>query len=208
LIKHRDGYEQDGDAHPVTEHDRSVASGRNMEEIAGGQGPRPKPFMLVGKAATADAVWHSNRKGAASKASALNAIPKSAARAADMKAAKMPQFITPQLCKRVSRPPAGAEWVHEIKLDGYRTQLRVADGKAVMRTRKGLDWTADFAAIADSASGLQDCILDGEVVALDHNGAPEFAALQVALSEGRSKDMTYFSSICSLSKARIFGACP
>ena len=104
----------------------------------------------------------------------------------------MPQFIAPQLCKRVSRPPAGEEWVHEIKLDGYRTQLRVADGKAVMRTRKGLDWTADFAAIAKAASDLQDCILDGEVVALDHNGAPDFAALQVALSEGRSKDLTYF----------------
>ena len=104
----------------------------------------------------------------------------------------MPQFVAPQLCKRVSRPPAGEEWVHEIKLDGYRTQLRVADGKAVMRTRKGLDWTADFAAIAKAASDLQDCILDGEVVALDHNGAPDFAALQVALSEGRSKDLTYF----------------
>jgi bifunctional non-homologous end joining protein LigD len=148
--------------------------------------------MLVGKAATADAVWHSNRKGAASKASLLNALPKSAARAADMKATKMPQFVAPQLCKRVSRPPAGEEWVHEIKLDGYRTQLRVADGKAVMRTRKGLDWTTDFAAIVKAASDLQDCILDGEVVALDHNGAPDFAALQVALSEGRSKDLTYF----------------
>jgi bifunctional non-homologous end joining protein LigD len=192
LIKHRDGYERDGDAHPITEHDRSVASGRSMEEIAAGREPRPKPFMLMGKTATADAVWHSNRNGAASKDSVLNAIPKSAAGAADEKASKMPQFVAPQLCKRVSRPPAGEEWVHEIKLDGYRTQLRVADSKAVMRTRKGLDWTADFAAIADSASGLQDCILDGEVVALDHNGAPDFAALQVALSEGRSKDLTYF----------------
>ena len=38
-----------------------------------------------------------------------------------------------------------------------------------------------------------DCIIDGEVVALDHNGAPDFAALQAALSEGRSKDLTYFA---------------
>ena len=56
----------------------------------------------------------------------------------------MPQFIAPQLCKRVSRPPVGSDWVHEIKLDGYRMQLRVADGEAVMRTRKGLDWTVGF----------------------------------------------------------------
>ena len=193
LIKHRDGYEREGDADPVTEQDRSVASGRSMEEIAAGKEPRPKPFMLAGKEATADAVWHSNKKGAASKVSdVLNALPKSAARRADRKATKMPQFIAPQLCKRVSRPPAGEEWVHEIKLDGYRMQLRVADGKAVMRTRKGLDWTADFATIVKAASDLQDCILDGEVVALDHNGAPDFAALQVALSESRSKDLTYF----------------
>ena len=65
----------------------------------------------------------------------------------------MPQFIAPQLCKRVSRPPVGEDWVHEIKLDGYRMQLRVADGEAVMRTRKGLDWTEDFSAIAKQPLG-------------------------------------------------------
>ena len=82
--------------------------------------------------------------------------------------------------------------MHEIKLDGYRMQLRVEDGEAVMRTRKGLDWTAKFAAVAEPARGLPDCIIDGEVVALDHNGAPDFAALQAALSEGRSQDLIYF----------------
>jgi len=83
--------------------------------------------------------------------------------------------------------------VHEIKLDGYRIQLRVAGRVPIMRTRKGLDWTSDFAALAKAASGLDDCIIDGEVVALDHNGAPDFAALQAALSEGRSEDLTYFA---------------
>src|SRR3954452_6811744 len=71
-------------------------------------------------------------------------------------------------------------------------QLRVADGQAVMRTRKGLDWTTRFAAVADAAKGLADCIIDGEVVALDHNGASDFAALQAALSEGDSESLTYF----------------
>ena len=61
-----------------------------------------------------------------------------------------------------------------------------------MRTRKGLDWTAKFAAIADGAASLPDCIIDGEVVALDHKGAPDFSALQAALSEGRSGDLVYF----------------
>jgi hypothetical protein len=61
-----------------------------------------------------------------------------------------------------------------------------------MRTRQGLDWTAKFASIADAAGSLPDCIIDGEVVALDHNGAPDFSALQAALSEGRSGDLVYF----------------
>ena len=56
-----------------------------------------------------------------------------------------------------------------------------------MRTRNGLDWTEDFAAIAEAARGLENCILDGEVVALDHNGAPDFAALQAVLSDGQSR---------------------
>jgi bifunctional non-homologous end joining protein LigD len=104
----------------------------------------------------------------------------------------MPTFIAPQLCKRVSRPPSGEGWVHEIKLDGYRMQLRVENGRAIMRTRKGLDWTARFAAVADAGEGLPDCMLDGEVVALDHKGTPDFSALQAALSEGRSQDLVYF----------------
>jgi bifunctional non-homologous end joining protein LigD len=193
LIKHRDGHERESGA-PVTDQDQSVASGRSMEEIAAGKGRRPKPFMLAGKAAASDAVWHSNRNGKATKASFLSSAPKATIRpaATHKRTSRMPQFIAPQLCKRVSRPPTGKDWVHEIKLDGYRMQLRVEDGHAAMRTRKGLDWTEDFAAIAEAATGLEDCIIDGEVVALDHNGAPDFSALQAALWEGRSKDLTYF----------------
>ncbi len=192
LIKHRDGYERE-DGTSVTEQDRSIASGRTMEEIAAGKGRRPKPFMLAGKAAASDAVWHSKRDDNA-KASFLKVVESPRPEPARKKrtASKMPQFVAPQLCRPVTRPPSGTDWVHEIKLDGYRMQLRVAGGEAAMRTRKGLDWTSDFAAIADAARGLDDCIIDGEVVALDHNGAPDFAALQAALSEGRSKELTYF----------------
>ena len=195
LIKHRDGREREGGEPVTTTEDRSVASGRRMEEIAAGKGRRPKPFMLAGKAAASDAVWHSNREAKSDKSSLLKPIqqPKPPSAPQKQTRSKMPQFIAPQLCRRVSRPPVGADWVHEIKLDGYRMQLRVAGGEAVLRTRKGLDWTSDFAAIADAAGALDDCIIDGEVVALDHNGAPDFAALQAALSEGRSKDLTYFA---------------
>ena len=53
----------------------------------------------------------------------------------------------------------------------------------MVKTRKGLDWTAKFEAIAREAAALPNCIIDGEIVALDSNGAPDFAALQAALSE-------------------------
>jgi len=195
LVRMRHDRERGGGEPVTTTADRPVASGRRMEEIAAGKGWRPKPFMLAGKAAASDAVWHSNREAKSDKSSFLKPIQQPKPHSAPQKQtrSKMPQFIAPQLCRRVSRPPVGADWVHEIKLDGYRMQLRVAGGEAVLRTRKGLDWTSDFAAIADAAGALDDCIIDGEVVALDHNGAPDFAALQAALSEGRSKDLTYFA---------------
>jgi bifunctional non-homologous end joining protein LigD len=104
----------------------------------------------------------------------------------------MPDFIAPQLCKPHERPPAGPGWGHEIKFDGYRMQMRVENGVVVLRTRKGLDWTAKFPAIAKAGSSLPDCIIDGEIVALDHNGAPDFAALQAALSEEHTDDLAFF----------------
>jgi bifunctional non-homologous end joining protein LigD len=191
LIKHHDDYERKAGP-PVVDQDRSVASGRSMEDIAAGRGSKPKPFMVQGRAASSDAVWHSNRV-VRSATPPLTTIARPAPKARrNDRVAQMPQFIAPQLCKSASRPPVGNSWVHEIKLDGYRMQLRVADGKSVMRTRKGLNWTEDFAAIAEAARGLGNCILDGEVVALESNGAPDFASLQAALSEGRSNDLTYF----------------
>src|SRR5579871_2727961 len=106
---------------------------------------------------------------------------------------RLPDFIAPQLCRNVDRPPKGRGWVHEIKFDGYRIQLRVEGGKATLKTRKGLDWTGKFDAIAKAAAGLRDGIIDGEIVALDANGAPDFAALQAALSEGKTKRLIFFA---------------
>jgi bifunctional non-homologous end joining protein LigD len=108
-------------------------------------------------------------------------------------AVEMPDFIKPQLCKTVDRPPAGAGWVHEIKFDGYRVQLRVAGGAASIRTRSGADWTAKFPALAKAASALPDGILDGEITALNSQEIPDFAALQAALSEARTDDLVFFA---------------
>lgn len=190
-IKHRDGYERE-DASPITDADLSVASGRTMEQIAAGKGQAPLPFMLGGhRQGKADAIWHSNRSAGQNGPAAR---AKSASRAKTRSSpTPMPEFVAPQLCKLGSRAPTGEDWIHEIKLDGYRMQLRVESGQAVLRTRNGLDWTAKFQTIADASSGLPDVLIDGEVVALDHNGEPDFAALQAAISERRSRDLTYFA---------------
>ena len=190
LIKRHDGYEKDG-GEDILAQDHSVASGRGLDQIAAGKGRKPRPFML-GKASSikADAVWHSKRSGAKAAPAPQGRGPKPIMRPG--KNASMPPFMPPQLCKSVSRPPSGQNWVHEVKFDGYRMQLRVEDGAGTMRTRKGLDWTPKFEAIAQAASNLPACLIDGEVVALDHNGAPDFSALQAALSESRSRDLIYF----------------
>src|SRR6187455_277232 len=85
LIKHKDEYARPGETPALIAEDRSVASGRTMEQISRGVGKAPRPFMLAA-AENADAVWHSNR----------NAKP------ARLKS--MPDFIEPQLCKLVDRP--------------------------------------------------------------------------------------------------------
>jgi bifunctional non-homologous end joining protein LigD len=204
LIKHRDEYAREGADNDILDQDKSVASGRAMEQIAEGKGRAPKPFMLAkGAKGKADAVWQSNRadeaKGRTVKPAPRTSLKttriskKTTAAANARKVAEMPDFVAPQLCISVERPPAGEGWCHEIKFDGYRVQLRVEHGKATLKTRKGLDWTDKFASIAKEAGSLPDVMIDGEIVALDHNGAPNFSSLQAALSDGKSEDLIFFA---------------
>src|SRR5258708_14936053 len=105
----------------------------------------------------------------------------------------MADFVAPQLCASVDRPPSDTGWCHEIKFDGYRVQLRVEDGEAILKTRKGLDWTDKFQAIAKEGNALADVLIDGEIVALDHNGAPDFSTLQAAISDGKTDNLIFFA---------------
>jgi bifunctional non-homologous end joining protein LigD len=198
LIKHRDEFAREGDGEGVLEGDKSVSSGRAMAAIAAGEGAKPTPFMRGG--APLPDVWDTRDAAPRSK------LPTRAGKHDDDEAAKkrlpadkaktvadIPAFVSPQLCQRVERPPASAGWAHEIKFDGYRIQMRVVAGKVTLKTRKGLDWTEKFAAIAKAASELPDCMVDGEIVALDHEGSPDFAALQAALSEDKSDNLIFYA---------------
>ncbi|MET0273265.1 MAG: DNA ligase D, partial [Phenylobacterium sp.] len=196
LIKHRDGYALEGHGDALVEGETtSIASGRAMEDIAAGKGKGATPFMTAAKGRTAaKRVWTSNREDSDEKPAApLKATPLKTAAGPKLKASALPGFIPPQLAKSVDRPPPGAGWGHEIKFDGYRLQLRVEGGKAVVKTRSGLDWTAKFKEIARDAGGLPDGLYDGEACALDHNGSPDFPALQAALSDGKTADLIFFA---------------
>lgn len=186
LIKHRDDHSVEENGVVILEENlTSVASGRTMEAIAAGKGRKPKPFMLS-EAGDADAVWDSRHGLAAEKR-------KSRKLCGSTREVAMPAFIEPQLCENASQPPASGGWIHEIKFDGYRIQMRVEAGKVTLKTRKGLDWTAKYPEIADAGRSLPDAIIDGEICALDENGAPDFAALQAALSERKTGSLVFFA---------------
>ncbi len=194
LIKHRDEAAVEGNATGPTEDDRSVASGRTMPEIAAGTGSAAKPFMTA-KGADAGAEWRSDREDKDAKVGGTTrarTAPRGASMAKVVTASRLPDFVEPQLAQSLPKPPSGPNWAHEIKFDGYRMQLRVERGEAVLLTRKGLDWSGKFPEIMGSGAALPDGIIDGEVVALDGAGAPSFSALQAAISDGKTADLTYF----------------
>jgi bifunctional non-homologous end joining protein LigD len=205
LIKHRDAFAREGRKNTVLDEDASVASGRSMDDIAAGKGRGPRAFITGNRSrASAKAEWTSHHaasnKSAGEKRSrplAARSKRSSAKRTSRKKRASdgdMPAFVPPQLCTSVERPPAGGGWVHEIKFDGYRIQMRVENGAVTLKTRKGLDWTAKFgSAIPRAARELPDCLIDGEIVALDHRGSPDFAGLQAALSDGKTDDLIFFA---------------
>jgi bifunctional non-homologous end joining protein LigD len=104
------------------------------------------------------------------------------------RAAALPDFLPPALATLASRPPAGEDWLHEIKFDGYRLAARIDRGEVRLVTRGGLDWTSRFGErIRKELAGLPvtSAYIDGEAVVETAAGASDFSALQADLSEGR-----------------------
>jgi bifunctional non-homologous end joining protein LigD len=89
--------------------------------------------------------------------------------------------LRPMLAVAAQTLPAGDDWVYEVKWDGYRVIAAVEGGEATLRSRNGNDLTARFASVARALPGAlrtADCVLDGEVCALDEAGRPRFSLLQ------------------------------
>jgi bifunctional non-homologous end joining protein LigD len=103
----------------------------------------------------------------------------------------LPAWVAPQLATLVSAPPVGDEWVHEVKLDGYRMLARIDRGRARLLTRNRQDWTDHFTSVAEAAAALpvKEALLDGEIVVFDAAGVSSFQAVQQAAESGRA--LTY-----------------
>jgi bifunctional non-homologous end joining protein LigD len=106
---------------------------------------------------------------------------------------RAPKFIAPQLATLMEAPPQGANWLHEIKFDGYRIIAVIHRGRVRLFTRNQKDWTQRYRRIATQieALGLQDAVLDGELVALDENGDAAFSRMQAA-GEDETIPLVYY----------------
>jgi bifunctional non-homologous end joining protein LigD len=194
LIKEHDEFERGGDDTPITESaPDSVVTGRDLEAIG----------------TQVDHVWNSKESGKKQNRSRLTrakeidkpaVAPDRTSVLAGAPKETIPAFVPPVLAVQVTTPPGGEDWLHELKLDGYRIQLHVAEEasgkrKAVIYTRGGLDWTHRMPDIAHTAEqfSIKSALIDGEVVVLDKSGKTSFADLQAAFQDGKKEHLTYFA---------------
>jgi bifunctional non-homologous end joining protein LigD len=103
--------------------------------------------------------------------------------------ASFPGFVEPALASSVARVPSGARWIHEIKFDGYRVQVHLANTEVKVFTRNGHDWTHRFKKIASDAwhIGAGSAIIDGEIVVPAADGTTDFSVLQNELKGQSTK---------------------
>src|SRR5947207_10323711 len=105
-----------------------------------------------------------------------------------------PAWIKPQLAALVTAAPDGPDWLHEIKLDGYRMHARLDAGRVQILTRRGNDWTDKYPAIAEAISGLpaQNAYLDGELCGVLPDGKTAFNLIQNASDSSQSGSLVFF----------------
>jgi bifunctional non-homologous end joining protein LigD len=174
----------------LDQYTKSVTTGRTMEQIAKGK-----------------AVWHSNKEKAkeTKQAAPKSKRTKKKAKAATLRATGMvrrsdkkdalPDFVSPCLATLSDKAPDSANWLHEIKFDGYRLQARIDHGRVRLLTRKGLDWTGKFGTTAAALAKLpvETALVDGELVVEGPDGVSSFSLLQEALKAGADQTMAFYA---------------
>ena len=105
-------------------------------------------------------------------------------------------FIEPMECLPVSKLPEGTQWVWEIKLDGYRA-IAVKSGRLTLFSRRKNSLNTKFPYIVEPLNSLPDnTVVDGELVAIDDNGRPDFHALQNFRSAASRVHFYIFDLLC------------
>ncbi|MFY9935841.1 MAG: DNA ligase D [Silvibacterium sp.] len=199
LIKEHDEYERaETDPAITDEAPNSAVTGRAMEEIASAE----THVWNSKDTATGKAWFRKEQPGAPLKTdvglSGLKKATKKISFGPTLDRAPkedLPAFITPQLAAQSTEAPRSSGWVHELKLDGYRIQVRKDSDHIQLLTRTGLDWTHRMKVLVPFFEALPagTAILDGEVVVLSPSGSTSFANLQAAFQEGAKHPLTYFA---------------
>ncbi|MFW6333142.1 MAG: DNA ligase D [Thermodesulfobacteriota bacterium] len=192
---------KDDAARPLKEGDilkeapKSVASDRSMEEIAE---DRERVWSGKGevnseKDSGEKAEKTPQKKGRNKKVSDKNDFSdldglKGARKGRPSKTFK------PQLATLVDHPPDGDDWLHEIKLDGYRILALKQKDEVRMITRNGKDWTDKFEPVAHAMAAFpaEEALIDGELVALDADGHSDFQTLQNSLKGKTDADLVFY----------------
>jgi bifunctional non-homologous end joining protein LigD len=208
LIKERDAFARSEADPAITDRElKSAITERSMDQIA-----ESEDHVWNSSAETRDA---EKKKGippdrtppttAQKKGASIKKVPRpiSSRLLQSAPQERFPGFIEPQLAQQATSAPEEVDWIHELKLDGYRIQIQIRSSKkngkttreVKLLTRKGLDWTSRMPDIARAATELEvtDAILDGEAVVLDKRGVSSFAELQAAFQEGKNRHIIYFA---------------
>jgi bifunctional non-homologous end joining protein LigD len=168
---------------------KAPASAKSAKKPAAKRAKMPRAKSAAAKAAV--------KKSMAKKSMAKKSMVKSkpAAKTADRGSrVPLPDFIPPSLATLHDVAPGGTQWLHEIKLDGYRIEARLDRGKVRLLTRKQLDWTHRFERVAKAVAALpaQTALLDGELVVEDDKGVSSFSLLQTDLKDDRGDRFVYW----------------
>jgi bifunctional non-homologous end joining protein LigD len=189
--------------------DESVKTGRTMKEIAdardaewqSGRAENQSPTSQF-KARVREAVKkkevkdeavgrdrHARRKTLLGEASGRLGEPS----LSDLPSAKA-RFVEPMKAKLVEKPPATGDWIYELKFDGIRLIAIKDVEKISLLSRNQNDLSARFPEIVDAIKNLpaDECVLDGEVVALDEKGRSSFQLLQAREMEGRKSPIYFY----------------